>query len=255
VLLALPAVGLEGYKSRSQRARIATEAWATSYLFCPNCDSPRLRPSAANTPAVDFDCARCNAFFQLKSQSRPFSGRIVDAAYEAMRRAILEARTPNLLALHYDANEWVIRNLILIPHFAFVLSVLEKRKPLRLSARRAGWIGCNILLGRIPPDARISIVADGSPASPAHVRREYRRLKPLEKLGAEKRGWTLDVLSAVRSLQKPDFTLSEVYSLERHLAALHPKNRHVRDKIRQQLQVLRDLRLIEFLGGGNYRLR
>lgn len=38
------------------------------------------------------------------------------------------------------------------------------------------------------------------------------------------------------------------------LAKLHSKNRHVRDKIRQQLQVLRDLGLIDFLGFGSYRL-
>ena len=31
-------------------------------------------------------------------------------------------------------------------------------------------------------------------------------------------------------------------------------NRHVRPKIRQQLQVLRDLGLLDFLGGGSYRL-
>jgi hypothetical protein len=37
------------------------------------------------------------------------------------------------------------------------------------------------------------------------------------------------------------------------LEDLHPANRHVRDKIRQQLQVLRDLGLIEFLGRGGYR--
>jgi len=35
---------------------------------------------------------------------------------------------------------------------------------------------------------------------------------------------------------------------------LYPQNAHVRDKIRQQLQVLRDLRLLEFLGSGSYRL-
>jgi type II restriction enzyme len=38
------------------------------------------------------------------------------------------------------------------------------------------------------------------------------------------------------------------------LAKLHPHNAHVRDKIRQQLQVLRDLGLLEFLGGGSYYL-
>lgn len=34
---------------------------------------------------------------------------------------------------------------------------------------------------------------------------------------------------------------------------MRPANRHVRDKIRQQLQVLRDLGLLEFLGAGSYK--
>ena len=34
---------------------------------------------------------------------------------------------------------------------------------------------------------------------------------------------------------------------------LHPDNRHVLDKIRQQLQVLRDMGFVEFLGRGRYR--
>jgi len=41
-----------------------------------------------------------------------------------------------------------------------------------------------------------------------------------------------------------DFTTADVYSFERELEALHPDNRHVRDKIRQQLQVLRDTGLL-----------
>jgi type II restriction enzyme len=36
------------------------------------------------------------------------------------------------------------------------------------------------------------------------------------------------------------------------MVALHPKNRHIHDKIRQQLQILRDMKLIRFLGGGEY---
>jgi type II restriction enzyme len=46
-----------------------------------------------------------------------------------------------------------------------------------------------------------------------------------------------------------------VYAHAEALAKLHPANRHVRDKIRQQLQELRDLELVEFLGRGEYRLR
>ena len=51
------------------------------------------------------------------------------------------------------------------------------------------------------------------------------------------------------------FTLDDVYAHEDELAALHPGNRHVRDKIRQQLQVLRDMGLLQFLSPGSYRLR
>ena len=67
-------------------------------------------------------------------------------------------------------------------------------------------------------------------------------------------GWTLDVLQVVQSLGKIEFTLNDVYAHAGTLAELHPKNAHVRDKIRQQLQVLRDLNLLEFLGLGSYRL-
>jgi type II restriction enzyme len=246
--------GLAGYKSNAQRARVATEAWAQGNLYCPNCESPHLDRSRANTPAVDFDCPICHAPFQLKAQSHTFSARIVDAAHSTMIRAIRENKTPNLLALHYEPSAWAVSNLILIPSFAFPLSAIEKRKPLSATARRAGWVGCNILLGAIPLDAKIPLIVDGVTLPQKKVREQYARIRPLEKLESEQRGWTLDVLNAVRSLGKTEFALNDVYALESRLARLHPANQHVRDKIRQQLQVLRDLGLLEFLGRGEYRL-
>jgi len=149
---------------------------------------------------------------------------------------------------------WQVWNLILVPRFAFSLSALEKRKPLSPRARRAAWVGCNIVLSNIPPDARIPLVIEGRPVTARVVRERYARLRPLEQLGIDKRGWTLDVLNVVRSLGKREFSLPEIYSLENQLARLHPRNRHIRDKIRQQLQVLRDLGLVGFLGRGRYRL-
>jgi len=61
------------------------------------------------------------------------------------------------------------------------------------------------------------------------------------------------VLNVVRGLNKTEFTLQGVYAFAAQLEKLHPDNRHVRDKIRQQLQVLRDLGFVEFLGRGRYR--
>jgi type II restriction enzyme len=255
VRLALPSGGLVGYTSPSQRARVRTESWAEKNLFCPNCPSPRLVPSATNTPAVDFTCPRCASLFQLKSKSGPFAAKIVDAAYSVMRAAILEDRTPNLFALHYQPEAWQVRNVFLVPRFAFPLTSIERRNPLGPRARRAGWVGCNILLDHIPSDARIPIVLDGAPQDPSDVRARYRQLTPLAKLTVEKRGWTLDVLNVIRSLGRDEFSLADAYSFERDLARLHPGNRHVRDKIRQQLQILRDMHFLEFLDRGSYRLR
>lgn len=235
--LTLPSEGLLRYTSNSQRARVATEAWAESNLYCPNCDSDCLSAAPVNRPAVDYHCPKCESPFQLKAQARPFSTRIVDAAYAAMVRAIERNTTPNLFALHYEPHTWTVANLILIPAFAFPLSAVEKRRPLGPTARRAGWVGCNILLQAIPPDARIGLVRNGVAVARNDVRAQYGRMRPLKSLPTEQRGWTLDVLNVVRGLQAVEFSLSDVYCAEAHLSRLHPANQHVRDKIRQQLQV------------------
>lgn len=252
--LRLPTAGLERYKSASQRARIGTESWGAENFFCPACESPRLEPSPQGTAAIDYVCPSCDSPFQLKSQSKPFGSKIVDAAFSEMKRAIQEDRTPNLYVMHYDLAAWAVHSVILVPRFAFTLSAIERRKPLAATARRAGWVGCNIVLDKIPAHARIPIIQEGNVRPTQSVREAYQRLRPLEKLQVEKRGWTLDVLQVVQSLNKKEFSLQDVYAHAEALGRLHPANRHVRDKIRQQLQVLRDMGLLDFLGGGSYRL-
>ena len=59
----------------------------------------------------------------------------------------------------------MVKNLFLVPgHFS--ASAIERRMELGPSARRAGWVGCNILLNRLPPEARIYAVS-GYEAIPA----------------------------------------------------------------------------------------
>ena len=59
-------------------------------------------------------------------------------------------------------------------------------------------------------------------------------------------GWRKDVFGCLLNIAKDVFILDEVYKFEKQLFHLHPENRNVRPKIRQQLQVLRDMGLIEF---------
>jgi type II restriction enzyme len=242
------------YKAGSQIARVLSEDWCSRELYCAACDSSRLSRSKVNTPAVDFVCPECQQYFQLKGFKTWNQRKIIDAGYESMVRAIRSDRVPNLLILQYSP-EWLVRNLLLIPSVFFSETVIEKRLPLGPNARRAGWVGCNILLDRIPQDGKIAVVSNSTCVAEQQVREEFSRVRKLAEVPPAVRGWTLDVLCTIRKLQKPRFSLQELYEFEPYLQRIHPRNRNVRPKMRQQLQVLRDLGLIEFLSPGRYAVR
>jgi len=232
-----------------------TEEWAAQNLYCPACPSDRVARQPVNTEAIDFVCSQCDAPFQLKASRQPIRNKVQDAAFDAMKRALERDRFPHLFLLRYDWDSRRVADLILIPRYFLSLSAIEVRKPLGPDARRAGWVGCNILLDRVPPDGRISVVASGAPIDETLVRRRFRAARAMSRVVSPERGWTLDVLAALRSLKRDEFSLGDAYSLEDRLTALHPNNRHVRPKIRQQLQVLRGLGFVTFLGRGRYRLK
>lgn len=203
---------------------------------------------------VDFSCDDCSERYQLKSLSEPFGGQVRDAAYKPMADAIINGTAPNFLFMHYDPRLWLIENLQLIPRFFFSLSTIEKLKPLPPTHSRRGHILCDILLSRLPLDARIYVVRQREVESREVVRLQWSRFAFLKDKKHELRGWTADVLAQVRNLGSATFTLSEFYEAsEDQLSALHPDNLHVRAKMRQQLQVLRDNGIVEFLGRGRYR--
>jgi len=243
-----------GFTSNAQIARKVTEPWAAENLFCPNCPSPVLAVLRPNTKAKDFRCPECEEWFQLKSAQSRLGRKIPDAGYDAMIEAIASDETPNLFALNYNVGSWSVENVILIPRFAYSISAIEKRPPLKPTARRAGWVGCNILLTAIPDTAKIPIISAGKAASRKAVRESFARLRPLAELGVAERGWTLDVYRVVQRLGKRKFVLADVNAFAPELGRLHPGNRHVREKIRQQLQVLRDRGLVRFLRPGEYEI-
>lgn len=241
------------YKSNAQRVRVMSEAWAENNLYCPICPSNRIERCRNNREVIDFTCNSCDSAFQLKGSRLRATKHVVDGAFASMMRAVTRGAAPNLLLLHYDPARWQVKDLTLIPSFAFTSSCIEKRSALTANARRAGWVGCNILLCNIPPDARIPWVENGVVASPAEVRARFRSVTAFSSIAPAERGWTLDTLKVVRTIGKRDFCLADVYDHVAELQALHPNNRHVRDKVRQQLQILRDLGFLQFLGHGTYR--
>jgi type II restriction enzyme len=242
-----------GYRSGCQIARRVSEHWAAENLFCAACESDGVERARANTKAIDFACTRCPATYQLKAGRHWNERRIPDAGYSAMMEAIQSDNVPNLLVLQYSV-EWQVENLMLIPSFFFNGSAIEKRNPLAATARRAGWVGCNILLSAMPDVGKLRIVHNGTVFPRDAIRQRYKQLQPLHTLAPTLRGWTLDVLRVIQGLSRREFRLEDIYAYEQRLLVLHPRNHNIRPKIRQQLQVLRDLRMLEFRGNGQYTL-
>jgi type II restriction enzyme len=84
---------------------------------------------------------------------------------------------------------------------------------------------------------------------------QWKKTLFLREEDIEARGWLVEVMKCVDLIGKREFQLDEVYAFESRLSQLYPQNRHVRHKIRQQRQVLRDRGYLDFVSRGFYRLR
>ena len=239
------------YRSASQIARVATEKWALDNFYCASCGAG-LTPYPASTPLYDFHSPDCQERFQLKASRRQFGSSLLDSEYSTALDGILKDAYPSLILLRYDAIRWVVSDLELIHRACITTSCLKRRKPLSATAKRAGWEGCMISLASVPTLGRIGVVRNGNIRPKKAILEQWKQSSRLLETEPRARGWVADVLTCVERLYST-FTLENVYSFEKELAQKHPKNQHVRPKIRQQLQALRDLGLIEFVSPGVYR--
>jgi type II restriction enzyme len=241
------------YTSPSQRARVISELWFRSFAFCLSCTANCLVPTTANTRASDFLCPDCNRTYELKAFKVRPKRNLVDGAFNTLMSLILAGNAPTLMLLERTGN-WDVLNLIAIHSTFLTPSVVVARKPLSPLARRAGWVGCNIRLDLIASDAKIAVVQDGKLSDRNEIRSAFRRFEPLEEIRPLARGWTTLTFQTIRSLGRRSFSLDDLYAKEKSFSAIYPNNRNTRAKIRQQLQLLRDLGYLEFCGQGNYEL-
>lgn len=243
------------YTSASQKARVLTEQWVDNSIFCPNCGQMNIDKYPNNQPVADFHCLNCREEYELKSKHSAIGTKIVDGAYRTMIERLASSNNPNFFLLKYDLVDFTVTDFLVIPKHFFVPEIIEKRKPLALTARRAGWIGCNILLKNIPQTGKIFFVKDQQVEPKEKVLSEWKKTLFLrEEKEVVAKGWLLDIMRSVEEIGKREFALDDLYAFENELQKLHPDNRHVRDKIRQQLQILRDKGYLDFTVRGRYQL-
>ncbi|HXT40957.1 MAG TPA: DpnI domain-containing protein, partial [Candidatus Angelobacter sp.] len=222
------------YSSGSQSARAWTERWVHDWVYCPNCGNQKIDPFPNNSPVADFFCGACSEEYELKSQRNRFGDKVLDGAYDAKCERLAASNNPSLFLLNYDLKRLSVLNLLIVPKHFFIPEIIEKRKPLAATARRAGWVGSKILLGQIPESGKIYILKDGVPQSKDAVLAEWHKTLFLRSESLEARGWLIEVMRCVESIGKRDFEIDDVYAFDEHLSRLYPGNQNVRPKIRQQ---------------------
>ncbi|MFZ1720047.1 MAG: DpnI domain-containing protein [Candidatus Moraniibacteriota bacterium] len=242
------------YRSVSQKARVLSEAWVLHEIYCPNCGNG-IYNYGNNKPVADFYCKTCVEDFELKSKNGKIGKKVSAGAYSQMIKRINSSEKPNFFFMGYIAEASKVYDFFVIPKHFFISEIIEKRKPLRENARRAGWIGSNILFSKIPKAGQIFYVENGKETDKKSVLEKWQKTLFLKKIKkSDSKGWILDIMNCIDSLNQKKFTLQDMYAFEYDLSIIHPENKNIRPKIRQQLQILRNKGYLEFVGYGQYRL-
>ena len=239
------------YKSEPQKIRVLSEDWVAKQSYCPNCNAEPLAEFANGKPVADFYCSNCDEEYELKSKKAKLSNIINDGAYDTMIQRINSKNNPSFFFLTYSP-EYKVNNFLIIPKHFFKPDMIVKRKPLSANAKRAGWVGCNIDLRKVPESGKVFLVKNEQVIPRNNVTEQFQKTLFLRKQTIASRGWTLDVWQCIDKLDA-NFSLNQVYAFADLLKLKHPENNHIKDKIRQQLQVLRDKGIIEFTARGKYR--
>lgn len=251
----LPIEVAKEYSSESQKVRVITEYWVSKSVYCPNCGNS-LSNFGNNKPVADFYCDLCSEEFELKSKHGSIGNKLVDGAYATMIERLNANNNPNFFILTYIKSTFEIKDFITIPKYFFIEDIIEKRKPLNITARRAGWVGCNIIVNNIPEFGKIYYIQNGIAKSKQEVFQKWRKTIFVKNTSEiEAKGWLFDILLCIERMSKQEFSLQELYRFEKYLKTKHPSNNNIRAKVRQQLQFLRDKNYIDFLGKGIYKIK
>lgn len=241
------------YKSNAQKARVLTENWLKENGYCPNCGCQPMQKAGNNLPVFDFFCPSCQEQFELKSKQASSVGKSInDGAYHAMIERIQSDNNPNFFFLCYQKTDYTVWQLMVVPKHFITTNMIRPRKALPESAQRAGWIGCTIQLNTLPEHGKILLIDQAKIVAPEKVLQQWQNTLFLRQQNSKARGWLLAIMKCIDHLPE-QFHLEDLYRFVPILSKQFPNNQHIKDKIRQQLQILRDKQLIAFLGRGTYK--
>jgi type II restriction enzyme len=119
-------------------------------LYCIRCTRDALERLPPNARVADFSCATCKATYQLKSKDGRFGNLLIGAAYEPTIAAVRAGEMPEYILVESDTRRSMIVYADALPGALIDETRIIARRPLSVTARRAGWRGCNIDISGLP---------------------------------------------------------------------------------------------------------
>ncbi len=97
------------------------------------------------------------------------------------------------------------------------------------------------------------MITDQVMHNPQDVQKNWRKTQFLDTVHmGDSRKWLLATMRCIDRIGSKRFSLQDLYGFESELHSLFPENRHIREKLRQQLQILRDQGYLQFKSRGHY---
>ncbi len=221
---------------------VSASDWVESEVYCAVCGSASIE----RLDGADFRCPACREEFRLKSARGAIGDKVAENAYISTLKGVKRLKNPNYLFL--SRGERRVAELYIVPKYFLLPETVTKRPP-----KGDGRVGCYINYGIIPEQGKVAVVRNGVQINKQEVMRRVCQANALKEDDIAVRGRLFDILNIVNSFENPVFTLEEICAYSDSLKKKHIDCGDIRDMIRDQLQIMRDRGIIEFVASGLYK--
>lgn len=138
----------KGWKNISRIIGEAVEICAIT-MSCPICKEKALLKYKTNEKSKDIKCDKCNSEFQIKATrsntTKNNSLKLLGAEYNTTLSSIHNNIHYIVFIYSVENNRYTIKNIIFVDCININEKCIIARKPLSITAKRAGWQGCYLV--------------------------------------------------------------------------------------------------------------
>lgn len=145
------------WKSESRIVGESCEYYIMNNIKCIRCNESNFEKCKTNEQSKDLICISCNQKFQIKAKSSTQKQvnniktknlfKTLGGEYSTTLKHIDEQI--DYLIILYEKLSYKIISILYINHENINSKCIIPRKPLSITARRAGWQGCHIIFDNI----------------------------------------------------------------------------------------------------------